>query len=66
MYVKTSLAIRAKCKCGNVVAASIIYGGDTIDSDFTTTIAEVYNSGGSVDVIDTEEESISFGECNCN
>ena len=63
--LKTSLALRVTCKCGGVVAASLIYGGDCIDEEFTTTIAENYHEGGKTEIIDTDNESVKLDGCKC-
>ncbi|XRE42230.1 hypothetical protein ACIVBQ_000434 [Tenacibaculum discolor] len=63
--IKTSLALRVTCKCGGVVAASLIYGGDAIDEDFTATIAEIHHKGGKTEIIDTDKESVKLDGCKC-
>ena len=63
--VKTNLALTVKCKCGNVIAATMIYGGDTIDEDFTMTIAETHNKGGKVELVNTDEINVNLKGCGC-
>lgn len=62
---KTPLCLTVTCKCGGVVAATMLYGGDTIDEDFTNTIADVFLRGGKVEVVDTRTEKITLGGCEC-
>lgn len=63
--VRTNLAITVSCKCGNIVAATLIIGGDTIDESFTDTMATVYNSGGEIKIINTDQETVTLGGCSC-
>jgi hypothetical protein len=48
---KTDLALVVKCKCGGTVAATLIYGGISIDEEFTDTMAKVYNDGGKLEIV---------------
>ena len=64
--VKTNLALTVKCKCGNVVAATMIYVGDTIDEDFTMTIAETHNKGGKIELVNTDETPVKLHGCSCS
>lgn len=66
ILIKTNLALTVKCKCGNVIAATMIYGGDTIDEDFTMTIAETHNKGGKVELVNTDETKVVFSGCSCH
>lgn len=63
--IRTNLAITVKCKCGGIVAATMIYGGDTINEDFTTTMAETYNDGGKLEFVNTDETPVKLGGCSC-
>lgn len=63
--VRTDLALVVNCKCGSTVAATMLYGGVSIDEDFTDTIAEVYLRGGSVKVVKTGEHPVTVAECKC-
>lgn len=62
---KTDLSLVVKCKCGGVVAASMIYGGVSIDEEFTDTIASVYNNGGKVEIVSVREVGITLDGCRC-
>lgn len=62
---KIPLCLTVKCKCGEIVAASLLWGGISIDEEFTDTIAEIYNNGGKIEIINTEKESVSLGGCKC-
>lgn len=64
--IKTNLALKVTCKCGGVVAATMIYGGDTIDEEFTSTIAETHNKGGKIELVNTDNEKITLGGCCCH
>lgn len=64
--VKTNLCLTVKCKCGNVVAATMIYGGDTIDKEFTMTIAEMHNKGGKIELVNTDETKVQLNGCDCS
>ena len=63
--VKTNLAIKVSCKCGNVIAATMIIGGDTIDEEFTHTMAEFYNDGGKIEIVNTDQEQLTLRGCDC-
>lgn len=62
---KTDLALVIKCKCGGTVAASMIYGGVSIDEEFTDTIAKVYNEGGKIELVSTKEVGVTLSGCRC-
>lgn len=64
-YIKTNLCLTIKCKCGACVAATMIYGGMSIDEDFTETIASVYNDGGKIQLVNTDESPVKMSECKC-
>ncbi len=64
--VKTNLCLTVKCKCGKVVAATMIYGGDTIDEEFTMTIAEMHNKGGKIELVNTDETKVQLQGCSCS
>jgi hypothetical protein len=64
--IKTNLCLTVKCKCGNVVAATMIYGGDTIDEEFTMTIAEMHNEGGKIELVNTHETKVRICGCRCS
>jgi hypothetical protein len=64
--IRTNQAIKVVCKCGACVAATLIYGGVSIDEDFTTTMAEIINEGGEVYVVNATENPITFSKCRCN
>lgn len=63
--IRTSLALRVKCKCGKVIAATMLYGGIEIDSEFMDTIAETANDDGKIEIIDTNIESVKLSGCKC-
>ncbi len=63
--IKTNLALTVKCKCGKVIATTMIYGGDRIDEEFTTTIAETYNAGGKIELVNTDETPVQLAGCKC-
>ena len=60
---KTDLALVVKCKCGGTVAATIIYGGVSIDEEFTDTIAKFHNKGGKIDLVSTKEVRVTLDGC---
>ena len=64
--IKTNLCLTVKCKCGNIVAATMMYGGDVIDEEFTTTIAETHNNGGKIEFVNTDETKVKLGGCSCS
>ena len=63
--IRTPLALIAKCKCGSVVAASLIYGGVSLDEDFMSTVAETHNNGGEVTVVNTNDTKVTLCGCKC-
>ena len=63
--IKTNLCLVVKCKCGGTVAATMIYGGVEIDADFTSTVAEVYNRGGNVELVNTDKVNVTLSGCGC-
>jgi hypothetical protein len=62
---KTDLALVVKCKCGGTIAATLIYGGVSIDEDFTDTISEAHNAGGKIELVSTMEYKITLDGCRC-
>jgi hypothetical protein len=62
---KTDLALVVRCKCGEAVAATVIYGGISIDEDFTDTIATVYSRGGKAEVVCLSNNNIRLCQCSC-
>lgn len=63
--IKTDLCLTVTCKCGSCVAATLLYGGVDIDSDFIDTIAKIYLDGGKIELIKTSEKKVSLAECIC-
>ena len=63
--IRTNAMIIVTCKCNSVVAASVIYGGISVDEDFTTTIANVINKGGEASIINSNESSVTMSRCKC-
>ena len=62
---KIPLCLTVKCKCGSVIAAALLYGGLSIDEEFTDTIAETFNEGGKIEIINTDKESVTLQTCKC-
>jgi hypothetical protein len=62
---KTDLALVVKCKCGGTVAATMVYGGVSIDEEFTDTIATVYNEGGKIELVCTKDVGVTLDGCRC-
>lgn len=62
---KTDLALVVKCKCGGTVAATMLYGGVSIDEEFADTIAENYNNGGLIELVKTSEVKVTLDGCRC-
>lgn len=63
---KTKLAMAVHCKCGSMIAATMLYGGIEIDAEFMDTVAEVANDGGKIEVYNTTEKKLTFDTCKCN
>ena len=42
------------CKCGGVVAVTMLYGGVEIDAEFMDTVAQVSNEGGKIEIVNTD------------
>ena len=64
-YYSTQLALIAKCKCGSIVAAAMINGGQDINGDFTNTLAKIKNQGGSVEIQDCNKQELKVYRCAC-
>lgn len=62
---KTKYALVVACKCGGIVAATMLYGGVDIDTEFTDTIAKVVGRGGEPKIVNTEEQSVTLKGCSC-
>lgn len=62
---RTKLAITVTCKCGAVVAATMLYGGVEIDAEFMDTVAQVSNAGGKIEIVNTDETPIKLSGCKC-
>jgi hypothetical protein len=62
---RTKLAITVTCKCGRVVAATMLYGGVEIDAEFMDTVAEISNKGGKIEIVNTDETPIKLSGCKC-
>jgi hypothetical protein len=62
---KTDLTLVVKCKCGSTVACTMIYGGFSIDEEFTDTIAKVYNDGGDVKIVSIKDTDVTIDRCKC-
>jgi hypothetical protein len=64
--IRTKLAMTVTCKCGGIVACTMIYGGVEIDADFTHTVAENANYGGKIEIVNTAETPIKLSGCKCS
>ncbi len=62
---KTDIAIVVKCKCGGTIAASLLYGGISIDEEFMDTLAVTYNNGGAVEITNVQKTKVTLGGCEC-
>lgn len=64
--INTNMAIVVKCKCGGIVAATLIMGGVKIGKGFTRTMAEVHNAGGELLFVNTDETKVKLSGCQCH
>lgn len=62
---RTKLALTATCKCGSIVASSLIIGGIEIDAEFMDTVAEIANDGGIIEIVNTDIRPIKMDLCKC-
>lgn len=63
--IKTKLAMTVTCKCGGVVAATMLYGGVEIDVDFMDTVAEIANNDGKIEILNSDETPVFISGCIC-
>ncbi len=63
--IKTNLSLVVRCKCGGVIAATMLYGGIDIDEGFMTTLAETHNEGGKIELRDADKEKVFLSGCKC-
>ena len=63
---RTELAMTVTCKCGGVVAATLLCGGVKIDKEFMGTVAMVANNGGKIEIVNTDETPIKLSRCKCH
>jgi hypothetical protein len=62
---RTNLALVATCKCGGVVAATMLYGGVDISKEFMSTVAEIYNDRGKIEIVNTAIIPVILSGCVC-
>lgn len=62
---KTNLAMTVTCKCGGMVAATMLFGGVEIDAEFMDTVANIANVGGKIEIINTENNPATLSGCTC-
>ena len=62
---RTDFALVAKCKCGNIIAATMLHGGIEIDAEFMDEVADILLSGGSAEVVNTNTSPVVMGGCSC-
>lgn len=62
---KTSFAIKVTCKCGGCIACTMIYGGISIDEEFTDIMAEAIINGGGIEIVNTKQSAIILDGCKC-
>ena len=62
---RTKLAMTVTCKCGGVVAATMLYGGVEIDAEFMDAVAQVSNEGGKIEIVNTDETPVKLSGCKC-
>ena len=53
------------CKCGSVIAATMLYGGVEIDSEFMDLVAKTANDGGTIQIVNTNDTKVVLSECKC-
>lgn len=63
--LRTNLAMTVKCKCGSLIASTMLYGGISIDEDFMSLVAETVNDGGVISIVDTSINPVTMSLCKC-
>ena len=62
---RTKLSMTVTCKCGSVIAATMLYGGVEIDSEFMDLVAKTANDGGTIQIVNTSDTKVVLSECKC-